>query len=181
MYSTTGWREISSKGGIMKMRNELLMPSFYSLHALCKLFHVAMNELWKKSRVVPPCMGRPSKWPVGLAVGTEAEGVRPYLSSPHPREQSGARHEAGNKRAKDECPSWNPSAEQSQEGSREGPCTPPAKEAQATTACMISTGLIIFLKRNSRNRSTRTFWVNGYLNGKTDKVRKHKIYLTFCF
>lgn len=36
MFSTTSWREISSKGGIMKMRDELSMPDFYGLHALCK-------------------------------------------------------------------------------------------------------------------------------------------------
>lgn len=139
MYSTTGWREISSKGGIMKMRDELSMPNFYSLHALCKLSLAAMNELWKKSRVVPPCMGRPWKWPVG-----PAEGACTCVSSPHLGEQSGARHEAGNKQAEDECPSWNPSAEQSQEGPRQGPCTlfRPANEAQKITAGSISNGLV---------------------------------------
>lgn len=128
-----------------------------------KLSFVAMNELWKKSKVAPLGMRRPWKWPVEPAVAAEADGVRTYVSSPHPSEQSPARHKAGNKQTKDECPSWNPSAGQSQGGS----FFPQGKEEQEIT----TNGSVISLKRSSRNRCIRSFWVNGYINGKTVKVR----------
>lgn len=112
-----------------------------------------MNELWKKSSVVPPGVRRPWKWPVEPAVGVKLSVSE--LTCPHHtpvnRVVQGTRLGTSRQRMSVQAEIHLLSK------ARMCPLTlSPLSQRGTITA----NGLVIFLK-SSGYRCTRTFWVNG--------------------